>query len=92
SVDPKRDTPDVLEPYVGYFSDGILALTGTEPELRKVAAQYGAQFRYVGTGSTYTVDHTVNTFIVDRSGRLARVMPYGTPLPELLSYVLGLLH
>ncbi len=91
SVDPKRDTPAVLDPYVGYFGSGIVALTGSEDELRKVAGQYGAQFRYVPSGSSYTVDHTVNTFVVDTGGRLARVMPYGTPIQELLNYVSSLL-
>lgn len=91
SVDPKRDTPDVLEPYVKHFGDGILALTGTEPQLRRVAEQYGATFRYVPTGSGYTVDHTVNTYIIDTQGRLVRVLPYGTPHSELLDYVSRLL-
>jgi len=92
SVDPKRDTPDVLEPYIAHFGGGILALTGSEPELRKVAEQYGAQFRYVPTGSSYTVDHTVNTYVIDGAGQLVRVVPYGTPLAELQKQVLKLLN
>lgn len=91
SVDPKRDTPEVLDPYVSHFGGGILALTGSEAELRKVADQYGAQFRYVQTGASYTVDHTVNTFVIDPSGKLVRVVPFGTPVQELLSHVSRLL-
>ncbi len=91
SVDPKRDTPEVLEPYVGHFGQGILALTGSEEELRQVAGQYGAQFRYVPTGSSYTVDHTVNTFVIDPQGKLVRVIPYGTPVKDMLTYVNQLL-
>jgi len=41
SVDPKRDTAEVLDPYVGFFDKGILALTGSEAELHKVAGQFG---------------------------------------------------
>lgn len=91
SVDPARDTPDVLEPYIAHFGGGILALTGKEPDLRKVAAQYGAQFRYVPTGSSYTVDHTVNTYVVDTQGKLARVFMYGTSTQDMTQYVLSLL-
>lgn len=91
SVDPKRDTPDVLDPYVGHFGKEILALTGSEQQLRKVADQYGAQFRYVPTGSDYTVDHTVNTFLIDTDGKLVRIIPYGTPSNELLQQVSRLL-
>lgn len=92
SVDPKRDTPDVLEPYVRHFGEGILALTGSEAELRQVANQYNAHFRYVPTGSSYTVDHTVNTYVVDTAGKLVRVVPYGTPVAEMEKYVASLLH
>jgi len=91
SVDPKRDTPDILEPYTSHFGEEILALTGSEQALRKVADQYGAQFRYVPTGSSYTVDHTVNTYLIDTNGKLARIIPYGTPSGELLEQVSRLL-
>lgn len=91
SVDPKRDTAEVLEPYVGHFGKEILALTGSEAELRQVANQYGAQFRYVPTGDSYTVDHTVNTFLIDTRGKLVRIIPYGTPTTEMLRLVSGLL-
>lgn len=91
SVDPGRDTREVLEPYIAHFGGGILALTGNEAELRRVADQYGATFRYVPTGGSYTVDHTVNTFVVDPQGRLVRVILYGTPTGEILKAVLALL-
>ena len=91
SVDPKQDTPEVLDPYVSYFGKEILALTGNEQQLREVADQYGAQFRYVPNGSSYTVDHTVNTFIIDTSGKLVRILPYGTPSEEMLRQVTKLL-
>ncbi len=91
SVDPGRDTREVLEPYIAHFGGGILALTGEEAQLRKVAAQYGATFRYVPTGSSYTVDHTVNTYVVDPQGKLARVFMYGSSTKEMTQYVLSLL-
>ena len=91
SVDPKRDTAEVLDPYVSHFGEEILALTGSEAELRKVADQYGAQFRYVPTGDSYTVDHTVSTFLIDTGGKLVRIFPYGTPTSEMLKLVSRLL-
>lgn len=91
SVDPKRDTADVLDPYIGFFDKNILALTGSEQELHKVAGQYGAHFRYVPTGSSYTVDHTVNTFLIDTQGKLVRIIPYGTPTQDVLKLVTALL-
>ncbi|MDX9995696.1 MAG: SCO family protein [Rhodocyclaceae bacterium] len=92
SVDPKRDTPEVLGPYVNHFSEQILALTGSESELRTVADQYGVQFRYVPTGSTYTVDHTASVYVIDAHGKLVRILPYGTPAGELMRQVSSLLR
>ena len=90
SVDPKRDTPDVLDPYVSHFGGGILALTGSEPELRKVADQYGAQFRYVPTGSSYTVDHTAGSYVIDAQGRVRLFERYAIG-PEKLAADLRIL-
>lgn len=92
SIDPKRDTPEVLDPYIGFFDKRILALTGNEQELRKVANQYGVHFRYVRAGSSYTVDHTVNTFLIDTQGKLVRIFPYGTPTQEIFKQVMKLLR
>lgn len=91
SVDPKRDTPDVLDPYISHFGKEILALTGTVQELHKVADQYGVHFRYVPTGSSYTVDHTVNIYLLNTNGKLVKIIPYGTPAKEMLMQVSKLL-
>ncbi|MBI5898962.1 MAG: SCO family protein [Rhodocyclales bacterium] len=86
SVDPARDTPRQLADYVRHFSPDILALTGSEQRLLRVARAYGASFRYVGRErdtATYTVDHTISIFLLDPRGRLAGVIPFGTPLEEV---------
>ncbi len=93
SVDPRRDTPKKLREYLRYFSDAIVGLTGTEPQLRRVAEQYGTFFRYEGDLNTgrYEVDHSANIFIIDRNGKLARIIPYGMPTSQLIESVQDLL-
>lgn len=86
SLDPERDT-EVLDEYVGNFGADILALTGTETQLREVTARYAVRFRRVPTGSDYTVDHSVNTYLVDPAGRLVRILPPGTPAEAMLEAV-----
>ncbi len=93
SVDPRRDTPQKLRDYVKYFSDAIIGLTGSESQLRRVAKQYGTYFRYQGdlNAGHYEVDHSANIFIIDRSGQLARIIPYGMPTSQLIESVQDLL-
>lgn len=92
SVDPARDTPEVLTKYIGAFNPKILPLTGTRTELSKVARQYGTYFRYVKSPSGgYTVDHTGNTYVIDTRGKLNAVFPFGAPLKELERAVRSLL-
>lgn len=86
SLDPERDR-DVMDEYVEGFGAGIVALTGSEAQLREVAARYAVRFRYVPTGSGYTVDHSVNTYLVDPAGRLVRILPPGTPAEAMLEAI-----
>lgn len=94
SVDPGRDKPEHLVAYVDAFSPAIRALTGTERNLRKVAKAYGAHFSYVGrtpNSTTYTVDHSVSVYVVNRKGRLVGAIPFGTPLDEVIRRIEGVL-
>jgi len=94
SVDPARDTPKQLAAYASTFSPAILALTGSERKLRQVAKAYGSHFDYVGRkpgSTTYTVDHSVNIYVVNGQGKLVSVIPYGTPLEEVVRRLEGML-
>ena len=94
SVDPARDTPEILTQYVDAFNRKILPLTGTKDELKKVAKQYGTYFSYVrNVGHPgYTVDHSGNTYVIDARGKLSAIYPFGTPLDEIERYVKTLLQ
>jgi protein SCO1/2 len=94
SVDPARDTPQHLAAYASNFSPAILALTGSEQKLRRVAKAYGSYFDYVGRtpgSTTYTVDHSVSIYVVNGQGKLVSVIPYGTPVDEVVRRIEGLL-
>jgi protein SCO1/2 len=70
SVDGTRDTPEVLRRYVRAFDPAFIALTGPESQVRLIALEYGAHFRSNRTSNatTYTVDHTADTFVIDAKG------------------------
>ena len=81
TLDPERDTPEVLREYAPAFHPRLVALTGTEGEIRRVATDYKVFFEKVpmpGT-KTYLIDHTAYTFLLDREGRFVSLFPPGTP-------------
>jgi len=68
TVDPERDTPEVLRAYVGAFDPSFLALTGSVDEIRTATGEFRVYFRQVPTGSSYTVDHSAMTYLIDPQG------------------------
>lgn len=76
SVDPARDTPDVLRDYLGFFDPSFIGMTGTEDEIASVATVYGVYFQAregsVDTG--YLVDHSAHLMVIDREGYLKLVL------------------
>jgi len=88
SVDPRRDTPAVLKAYVASFETPPIALTGTDDQIRGVAAAYHASYEIVPTATAnYLVNHTTAIFLIDRQGRLRRYFAYDEK-PEVLAAAL----
>ncbi len=66
SVDPERDTPELLGKYVAHFGDDNLGVTGTVTELRKLTTSLGVYFeKQPGNGDNYNVDHFAGVIVVD---------------------------
>lgn len=89
TLDPQRDTPAVLREYAAAFHPRFVALTGSEDEIRRVASDFKVFYEKVdlpGT-STYAIDHTAYTFLLDREGRFVILFPPGTP-PERMVFML----
>ncbi len=71
TVDPGRDTPEVLRNYVAGFSPRLLGLTGTPDELRQVQRQYRiASTVHPGGAVDPVMDHTSVLLLVGPDGRL----------------------
>jgi cytochrome oxidase Cu insertion factor (SCO1/SenC/PrrC family) len=93
SVDPQRDTPEVLKAYVSYFHPSLIGLTGTPAELADITRRYSTSYSHSGDSdsSSYLVDHSPNLYIIDAQGQLASIIPYGTPTDIVLDSVKRLL-
>lgn len=78
SVDPERDTPELLALYLQSFDPRIVGLTGSEEEIQAVGRQYSAYWRIVPLeGGDYTIDHTASIYLMDRAGEFIGTISYG---------------
>nr|WP_244622670.1 SCO family protein [Microvirga brassicacearum] len=68
TVDPERDTPELMKTYLSSFNPRIVGLTGTEKEIAATAKEYKIYYKKVPTDSDYTMDHTATIFLMDRKG------------------------
>jgi protein SCO1/2 len=70
SVDPERDTKDALAKYVTAFDARFLGMYGDLEATRRVAKDFKIYFEKRKTGSTYSVDHSGQSYVIDPQGRL----------------------
>lgn len=70
TVDPERDSAELLREYIAAFDPTFLALRGTPEEVRRVADEFKVFYEKVPTGSAYTVNHSTMTYLFDPQGRL----------------------
>jgi protein SCO1/2 len=78
SIDPERDTPDVLKLYVTNVSSRIVGITGEPVKVQEMAKAFGIFFRKVEIGGgEYTMDHTASVLLLDKKGDFAGTIAYG---------------
>lgn len=79
TVDPARDTSEVLEQYLSAFGGPITGLTGDEPSIENVKSAFGAisEKADVRSETDYLVNHTATVFMVDGDGNLFGTIAYG---------------
>lgn len=70
TVDPERDTPDVLREYAQAFDPSFIGLYGDAQETADVAKAYRVYYAKVPTGNSYTMEHTALTYVFDGNGTL----------------------
>jgi protein SCO1/2 len=86
TVDPERDTPEVLRQYVPSFDPRFLGLYGDAEATARAAKEFRIfyQKQPLKDSGAYTVDHSAGTYILDREGRLRLYARYGAGAAQLL--------
>ena len=93
TVDPERDTPELLKAYMANFDPSFLALRGTPEQLAAMAKDYKVFYKKVEgkTPTSYTMDHSAASYVYDTQGRLRLYTRYGTGAAALASDIALLL-
>ena len=78
SIDPERDTPDVLRNYVSNVSGRIVGVTGEPGKVHEMAKAFGIYFKKVEMDDgDYTMDHTASVLLLNARGEFAGTIAYG---------------
>ncbi len=79
TVDPKRDTKDVLTNYLGSFDPNIIGLVGDQPQTDAAKASFGvfSENQAPDKNGNYLVNHTANVFLMGKDGTFKGTIDYG---------------
>ena len=86
TVDPKRDTPERVQTYVGRFNPAFIGLSGTQAQLDKVWQAYGV-FRLEVTDTSavnYSLDHTARITMIDQDGNMRVSFGVDAPVEDIV--------
>jgi protein SCO1/2 len=92
TVDPQRDTPELLKAYMANFDPSFIALRGTPEQLAAMAKDFKVYYKKVDgkTPTSYTMDHSAADYVYDTQGRLRLYSRYDAG-PQTLAADLKLL-
>jgi protein SCO1 len=93
SIDPERDTPEVMKAYMASFDPGFLALYAQPDKLPEVAKSFRIYYKKVDgkTPTSYTMDHSAGSYVYDAQGRVRLYHRYGSGAQALADDVKKLL-
>lgn len=81
TVDPERDTPEIMKQYVSNVSDRIIGISGAPEKVMEMVKGFGVYSRKVPVdeddpNGDYTMDHTASVFLLDRDGRFRSTIAF----------------
>ncbi|HTP61853.1 MAG TPA: SCO family protein [Burkholderiales bacterium] len=76
TVDPERDTAELMRSYTAAFDPKFLGLRGDEAATKRAASEFKVFYEKVPSGASYTVNHTAMTYVFDAKGRLRLGLQY----------------
>ena len=95
TVDPERDTPEVLHRYTAFFNPRIIGLTGSPELVRRAADNFKVKYeKHLEPGAApdkYSVDHSVGMYLLGPDGSFLAKFAYGAPNAEVAERIKALM-
>jgi protein SCO1 len=93
SIDPERDTPEILKSYMASFDPSFVALRGTPEQTQAAAKEFKVFYAKVPgkTAGSYTMDHTAGAYVLDTNGNPRLCERYGAGAEALTADIKALL-
>jgi protein SCO1/2 len=93
TVDPERDTPEVLKQYVQTFNPSFVGLTGTPEQVKQAATSFKVYYAKVmaKNGTDYSMDHSAAFYLLDGKGEARVLASNGTDTASLVHDIKALL-
>ena len=79
SVDPERDTTEVLRQYIGYFDERIIGVTGSADGIARLAERFGTKYeKRAAEGGGYEMAHVIFAYLLDKAGKKSGTLYMGS--------------
>ncbi len=93
TVDPERDTPDLLKDYVTSVTSRVTGISGDPDAVRAMLADYHIYFARTDLeGEDYTMDHSASVFLLNEAGHFAGTISYGEPTETAITKLTNLVR
>jgi protein SCO1/2 len=86
TLDPERDTPEVMADYVKNFGSRFVGLTGSPEAIAEAAKAYRVAYSKFQEGQTkddYSIDHSALVYLMSKDGEYVTHFAYGTPVAKI---------
>jgi len=92
TLDPERDTPEVLKAYAAAFDPSFIGLYADARRTAEAAQHFKVYFKKVPTGNSYTLDHSALSYVYDPTGRLRLVLRHDQSAQDCADDLRQILH
>ncbi|MGX6960693.1 MAG: SCO family protein [Rickettsia endosymbiont of Pentastiridius leporinus] len=91
TIDPARDTPQVLKEYLKHFHPKFIGLTGSDAQIKGVAEKFKVYYARVdeGNNTSYMLDHSSFTYLMDKNGKYLRHFYLDSSPLEVVEFIVN---